>query len=266
MRIQVVTINHGTTDYADLFLRSLIAHHPDRSELRVLVLDNDSGDVQRLDWARRFGVRIRASGYSLDASVNTHGEILRDAVLAEPDCDAYLFADSDVCFVSDDTLGATARELDSTPDAFAVEALWANEDDTIFHHRAGAPPGTSRIRESVRFAGGDWGEPYEFDVDYGDRVHPFCVLVRNDPPFRSTVELLGLSPAMTQCVRGAMFWDTFGLLTQVMRTHGRSWALSSRRVVHFAGVSWQSEYAEDKAARRDTLLGRYPLDHLRSGG
>ncbi|SDS37301.1 glycosyltransferase family 2 protein [Actinopolymorpha singaporensis] len=130
MRIQVVTINHGTTDYADLFLRSLIAHHPDRSELRVLVLDNDSGDVQRLDWARRFGVRIRASGYSLDASVNTHGEILRDAVLAEPDCDAYLFADSDVCFVSDDTLGAMARELDSTPDAFAVEAIWANEDDT----------------------------------------------------------------------------------------------------------------------------------------
>lgn len=49
MRVQVVSVNHGTTEYADLFLRSLLAHHPDRSELAVLVLDNDSGDVDRLD-------------------------------------------------------------------------------------------------------------------------------------------------------------------------------------------------------------------------
>jgi hypothetical protein len=263
MRVQVLTVNHGTTAYAELFLRSLLAHHRDHSDLSVLVLDNDSGDVHRLDWAKRFGVRIRASGYRADASVNTHGEVLRDAVLAEPDCDAYLFADSDVCFAADDTIGTMARELEAMSDAFAVEAVWANEDGSVFHHRAGAPQGRSRIRESVRFAGGEWGEPYEFDVDYGDRVHPFCVLVRNDAPFRTTVQLLGLSPAMTQCVRGGMFWDTFGLLTQVMRTHGRSWALSSQRVVHFAGASWQSEWAEDKAARRDALLGRYPLDRLR---
>ncbi|MFD2082558.1 Glycosyltransferase, GT2 family [Actinopolymorpha cephalotaxi] len=263
MRVQVVTVNHGTTEYADLFLRSLLAHHPDRSELAVLVLDNESGDVHRLDWARALGVRIRASGWSLDASVNTHGEVLRAAVLAEPDCDAYLFADSDVCFVTDDTVGAMARELAANPGAFAVEAVWANEDGTVFHHRAGPPMGRSRIRESVRFAGGDWGEPYEFDVDYGDRVHPFCVLVRNDAPFRTTVELLGLSPAMTQCVRGGMFWDTFGLLTQVMRTHGRVWVTSTQQVVHFAGASWQPEWAADKAARRDALMGRYPLDRLR---
>ncbi|WP_020574031.1 hypothetical protein [Actinopolymorpha alba] len=182
---------------------------------------------------------------------------MRDAVLAAPHCDAYLFVDSDVCFTTDNTIDAMAAELAADPRLFAVEASWGSEDGSVYDHAAGSPPSNSRIRESVRFAGGEWCEPYEFEVGYGDRLHPFCALVRNDAPFRSTVELLGLSSAMTQCVRGALFFDTFGLLTQVMKTHDRSFARSSQKVIHFGNVSWQSAYADEKAARRDALLRRY---------
>jgi hypothetical protein len=255
VRVQVVTVNHGTSAYADLLFRSLIAHHRLGPDLSILLLDNDSGDVERLDWAKEFGVEIRPSGYSLEAAVTTHGEILRDAVLAEPDCDAYLFVDSDVCFTADDTIGTMAAELAADPTLFAVEAGWAHEDGTLFGHSA--PTGTSRIRESVRFEGADWCDPYEFDIGYGDRVHPFCALVRNDAPFRTTVTELGLSPAVTYCVRGALFFDTLGLLTQVMKTHGRTWRRSSRSVIHFGNASWQSTPEDGKAARRDALLHTY---------
>ena len=81
-------------------------------------------------------------------------------MLAEPDCEAYLFVDSDVCFVADDTIGAMTRELGEARDVFAEwEAKWAHEDGTVYEHRAGPPMSRSRIRESVQFAGGDWGEP-----------------------------------------------------------------------------------------------------------
>lgn len=64
MRVQVVTVNHGTTAYADLLLPSLLTHHRDTAaDVSVLVLDNESGDVDRLEWAKEFGVRIRPSGY-----------------------------------------------------------------------------------------------------------------------------------------------------------------------------------------------------------
>ena len=206
------------------------------------------------------GLRCADPPFGLSAhGARQHSEILRDAVLAEPDCDAYLFVDCDVCFTTDHTIDAMVDQLDADSGLFAVEATWAHEDGTSYDHAAGPPPPHSRIRESVRFAGGDWCEPYEFDVGYGSRLHPFCTLVRNDAPFRTAVELLGLSPAMTQCVRGALFFDTFGLLTQVMGTHGRTWARSSQKVIHFASVSWQPADSQDKALRRDVLLSRYRI-------
>jgi hypothetical protein len=108
MRVQVLCVNHGTTPYADLLLRSLVAHHPDRGQIDVLLLDSGSSDLERLDWATRHGVEVQPSGYGVEVQVTTHGEILRDAVLAKPDCDAYLMVDSDVCFVADN-LGQQAE-------------------------------------------------------------------------------------------------------------------------------------------------------------
>jgi hypothetical protein len=258
MRVQIVSVNHGTTAYTELLLRSLLAHHRDRTELSILVLDNGSGEQERLEWARDHGVEIRQSGYSLDAPVTTHGEILRDAVLAMPGCDAYLFVDSDVCFVADNTIEGMAKELSDEPGLFAVQAIWSHEDGSTYDPTTYVSGRTSRVRESVRMFGqDDWGEPYEWDIAYADRVHPFCTLVRNDAAFRIAVEVLGLSPAQTQCVRGARWFDTLGLLTQVMKTHSRSWRTSSQRVIHFGNASWRPEQAAANADRRDALLTRY---------
>jgi hypothetical protein len=214
MRVKVVSVNHGTIDYADLMLRSLITQHQDRSLIDVLLLDSGSRDLDRLSWAEEYGIRVRPSGYPLDVPVTTHGEILRDAVLAEPDCDAYLFVDTDGCFVAEDTIGRLAGELTADPGLFAVQATWLRPDGTIFTEE-GAADKISWIRESVRADGADdWGDPYEYRTGYGDRVHPFCVLLRNDRVFRTVVEVIGLSPAGTQCMRGAVWYDTLGLLAR----------------------------------------------------
>ncbi|GAB3400693.1 hypothetical protein [Flindersiella endophytica] len=259
MRVQVISVNHGTTPYADLLLRSLVAHHADRSQIDVLLLDSQSPDLERLDWARRLGIEVEPSGYALDVPITTHGEILRDGILAKAGCDAYLLVDSDVCFLTDNTIQAMAAELSADPKLFAVRALWQGWGDESLYEPDGYPNhNVSRIRQSVRMFGQpEFGGPGEWDTGYGDRVHPFCVLVRNDTPFRLAVELIGLSPSATECVKGAMWWDTLGLLTQVMKTHGRTWRRSSRRVLHFSSVSWTTYEAEEKNARRDELLRQY---------
>lgn len=184
-----MSVNHGTTAYAELLLRSLLAHHRDRPELSILLLDNGSSELGRLEWAKAYGVEIRPSGYSLDAPITTHGEILRDAVRATPGCDTYLFVDSDVCFVADNTIQAMPRELFDDPSLFAVQAIWSLADGSTYDPTAYVSGQTSRVRESVRLFGQDeWGEPSEWDIGYTDRVHPFCTLVRNDTAFRITVD------------------------------------------------------------------------------
>jgi hypothetical protein len=261
MRITVVAVNHGTTAYAELLLSSLLRHHPDRADLQIVLLDNESPELDRLDRFRTAGVEIQQSGYSTSHTLTTHGEILRDAVLARPDCDAYLFVDCDVCFRTDDTIGGMAAELRSDSGLFAIQARWLNADGTQFHAAPVEPPPRSFIREAIRGSTADpWPEPLEYSVELrlADRVHPFCALLRNTPAFRSTVEHLGLSPAVVQSERGGRWWDTLGLLTQVMRTHGLGWRESEYGVLHFGNVSWDSQWAAEKAAARDRLLAEYP--------
>jgi hypothetical protein len=173
MRVQVLCVNHGTTPYADLLLRSLVAHHTDRSQIDVLLLDSESAELERLDWATRHGVEIQQSGYGVEVPVTTHGEILRDAVLAKPDCDAYLLVDSDVCFVADRTIQTMGAELFADPALFAVRALWQGWGDESLYEPDGRPNhNISRIRQSIRmFDRTEFGEPLEWDTAYGDRVH-----------------------------------------------------------------------------------------------
>ncbi|MGC4942901.1 hypothetical protein [Kribbella sp. DT2] len=261
MKICVLTVNHGTTPYAELLLASLLHHHPDREDLDVVVLDNDSTELDRL--SRFAGVEVVQTGYTTTHTLTTHGEILRDAVLARPDYDAYLFVDCDVCFVADGTIDALAASLAADPEAFAVQARW------LLHDGGELPPSgedshpTSYVRESVRRSpDDDWSDPIEYSVtlQLTDRVHPFCALIRNDAAFRRTVEHVGLSPAAVQAERGGKWWDTLGLLTQVMKTHGRHWTLSDQGVIHFGNVSWSSDWAAEKAAARDRLLAPYSTD------
>lgn len=120
MKIQAIAVNHGTTDYAELLIRSFVRHHPDRSGLRLLLLDNDSPGFERLAGLSVDGVEIRPSGYGLDHQVVTHGEIVAAAILEHPDNDAYLLLDSDVCFRADNTIGRIAEELACDATVFGV--------------------------------------------------------------------------------------------------------------------------------------------------
>ena len=258
MHIQAIVVNHGTTKNVELLLASLLVHHPDRSAFDILVLDNASPDVNRLDWAKDYGVEIAPSGYPSESAINTHGEILRDAVFDRPDCNAYLFLDADVCFVADNTIQTMAAELAARDDLFAVQATWSITGDDTFE----IPPRWREydmfVRDSFKFdANGEWPPLREYVVRVTDRIWPFCTLIRNDHVFRRTVELIGLSGAHNQALRGGRQWDTFGLLDAVMQTHSRRWQRSERRVIHFGNVSYQDDVANGKAARRDELLTNY---------
>jgi hypothetical protein len=258
MHIQAIVVNHGTTRYAELLLASLLVHHPNRSDLDILVLDNASPDVHLLDWARDYGVEITPSGYPAESPINTHGEILRDAALARPDCDAHLFLDADVCFVADNTIPTMAAELSADPVLFAVQATWSITGEDTFE----IPPRWREydmyVRDAFKFnANDEWPPLREYVVRVTDRIWPFCTLVRNDGVFRRIVELIGLSGAHNQALRGGRQWDTFGLLDAVMQTHGRRWQRSTRRVIHFGNVSYQDDVANGKAGRRDELLTNY---------
>lgn len=256
MKLCVLTVNHGTTPYAELLLASLLHHHPDREDLDLVVLDNTSPDLERL--SRFPSVEVVQTGYTTAHTLTTHGEILRDAVLARPDYDAYLFVDCDVCFVAG-TIDTMVAELTADPDCFAVQARWITHQGDELHPTDNAPP-VAYVRESIRNSADDaWPEPIEYslEIQLNERVHPFCALVRNDATFRRTVEHVGLSPAAVQAERGGKWWDTLGLLTQVMKTHGKHWTLSEQGVVHFGNVSWSSDWAAEKAAARDRLLASY---------
>ncbi|WP_432950041.1 hypothetical protein ACQPXM_18055 [Kribbella sp. CA-253562] len=258
MRICVLTVNHGTTPYAELLLASLLHHH-DREDLDIVLLDNASTDLDRL--SRFESVEVVQTGYTTSHTLTTHGEILRDAVLARPDYDAYLFVDCDVCFVADGTIDTMAAELAADPAAFAVQARWLTPDGGELPPSGEDFHPISYVRESVRRSpDAEWSNPIEYSLELQltDRVHPFCALLRNDDVFRRTVEVIGLSPAAVQAERGGKWWDTLGLLTQVMKTHGRHWNLSAHGVIHFGNVSWSSDRAAEKAAARDRLLATYP--------
>lgn len=262
MLVQVIAVNHGTTRYAELMLRSLLQHHRHRSHLQVLLLDNDSPDIERLDLLRDERVRIEQSGYGLDHQVTTHGEILAAAVLANPDCDAYLFVDSDVCFRSDRSIDRMADELAADAGLFGVQARWLLPDGTEFAPEPG-PPDVVGIRESVRAPGATaWSDAISYDVvrHGADRIHPFCALIGNTTLFRRTVETFGLSPAMVQSERSGRWWDTLGLMTQVMRINGLTWRRSEVGVTHFGNVSWDDRWAAEKAADRDRLMTQYVAD------
>lgn len=91
----------------------------------------------------------------------------------------------------------------------------------------------------------------------GPRVHPACCLVRNSQIFRIVVDLIGLSCAYIEGARGGTNFDTFGLMTQVMRTHGFRHDLSTAMVRHFSGVSYNPQDMETKKDPCLELLAFY---------
>jgi hypothetical protein len=238
-RIEAVLVNHNTSAYAELAVRSLYARHRPGLDLDLTVYDNGSTDDTT---ALRACAAVRAvpffpSGYGLNTAHNSHGAVLDRFVREHPNCGYYLFLDADVVFLQDGTIGAMRDELDADAGAWGV----------------GARMSWDGVREmpAERIAGNP-------DL-YAARLHPCCALVRNMPVFRRVVEEIGLGCAKLLHPEGEEYVDTFKLATKAMQTHSLRHIRSSRLILHFFNVSY--EPMEAKERRRDAMLADLRRDH-----
>jgi hypothetical protein len=237
--IAAVCVNHNTSLYVELMLRSLLVSHPSLKELGVelTILDNESEDDRStlLAAAAGAGVPIAPSGFTTHTQHNSHGEVLRRFVLERPAATHYLFLDADAVFSEPDTLGTMVRELDAAPDdVYAIGA-----------------------RMAYPWSPGQEVPAEHFANLYERRLHPFCALFRNTPVFRAVAEHVGFHCYRSLWAERDQYLDTNELMTIVMRTHGMRHLRSSAMVGHFFAVSYAG-HSEDTlrhhAAERDALL------------
>jgi hypothetical protein len=236
-RIEAISVNHNTSLYMELMLRSLAAHHEPDPGLKLTVVDNasmdDPGELRT--YAKRHSIPIVPSGFTTTTKNNSHGEILSRFVLEHTDCTHYLFLDSDVCFTAHGSLNVMLRELESSTDAFGIGPRMSWD-------------GIMEIPEHLRASNPDL---------YEARLHPCCALIKNTPLFRAVVRDIGLSCVRFLWAEGEEYLDTCKLMTRVMRIHGFRHLISSQMVLHFfcASYDWDPDAVkEQKARQRDARL------------
>lgn len=242
-RIEAAAVNHNTSAYMELMLRSFFKCHDGPYNLNLTVYDNDSQDDSRAlqEFAAQQGVGWRRSGFPIGTANNSHGEVLRSFVLEHLDCTHYLFLDADVVFLEADTLGTMLRELEESVGAFGIGARMSWD-------------GVSEIPREVTDSNPDL---------YSGRLHPCCALVKNSPAFRLAVEEVGMMCADLRWAERSEYLDTFKLLTKVMRTHGLKHIRSQAMVLHFFCVSYDCDDADlrdRKQADRDRRLAEIRAD------
>jgi hypothetical protein len=234
--ISAVSVNHDTSPYLELMLRSLFARQRDRDGISLTVYDNGSSDdmASLRAFAAAKAVPILPSPFPRPTKNNSHGDILRHHVLANPGCSHYLFLDADVVFLDDEPVSRLLAELASHPDAFGVGARISSN-------------GRTEIDSASRRENPDICDA---------RLHPCCALVANSPLFRAVTESVGLSCFTRHHADRDEYLDTFKLMTQSMRLHGLLHHVGGPLVLHFFGVSYDRspEAVAAKAAWRDRLL------------
>lgn len=239
-RIVAVAVNHNTSRYTELMLRSFFAMHPTGLNITFTIYDNGSQDDMEalVAYTRCKGIPLIPSGLPLDPPTgNSHGEILRRHVLDHPDCTHYLFLDADVCFLTPNTVFTMLDELKDTANTFGIMPRQSAD-------------GVNEI-------------PFEYRTIYTSRLHPCCALVKNTPVFRQVAEIIGFSCVNYLWAKHEEYLDTFQLMTRAMQTHNLDYRISSRLVLHFFSVSWdtQPDVVQSKAAHCEQRLALLrPLD------
>lgn len=242
-KIFAVAVNHNTSKYTELLISSLLTNR-ESFEMSTTVYDNQSIDdgVEDLKLLlKRKNIPFIQTGFDTKSIYNpdsflhlkcSHGEIFTKFVLENPECDYYLFLDSDVCFIDNKTIEEMVKEIQqSEENCFAIAARQSWD-------------GINEISE-------------EEQKKFEGRIHPCCALVKNTPIFRSVVKEVGLSGVTYHYGKNLVFTDTFGLMTQVMKTHGLDFQKSSKLIIHFSHVSYNSDHIEAKEKFRDELLRKY---------
>jgi hypothetical protein len=248
-RIEACIVNHNTSVFTELALRSLAATHRgwlDDGRLRVTVVDNHSNDdgLNELRAAcRELDAGFELSRWPLtDASplpVNSHGDVLRDFVAARREATQFLFVDTDTYFLTNDSVGVMLGELTAEPDIWAVQARFAWVEDD-------GGPGASyniwsgRVQQLRTSIDGAVAGP--FPGEHKPRCQPGLALIANTPVFRRVADIIGLSAGVTMAADESIagFADTLGPATLVMATHELRHVLSAVTVGHYHCVTYPS--------------------------
>ena len=238
MSIAAVLVNHNTSAFAELAIRSLFVGNPDL-DIALTVYDNGSTDDRSgmLAAAGRYGAEVVQSGFPISTPGNSHGEVLRRFVLdpSNEQADHFLFLDADVCFTRPGTIATLRTTLSAYPDAFGVGPRMSWDGETPMPAQLAANPGI-----------------------YVNRLHPCCALIGNTPVFRSVADHIGLSCARMLYADHDDYLDTFELMTTVMRTHGlRHIIADNTLIMHAFAVSYPDEsdaLVPQKERRRDQWL------------
>ena len=86
MNITAICVNHNTSAYMELMLRSYDRMHAPGVVTHWALYDNASSDDTSalMAYAQARGTPIGQSGYTTDTAFNSHGHVLRQGVQANP--------------------------------------------------------------------------------------------------------------------------------------------------------------------------------------
>jgi hypothetical protein len=261
--IYAVTVNHNTSPFVELMLRSLFhTNDLDDIDLQLFVLDNDSHDEglnQLKAYLARQGIPLIPTGFDSSFAPEKHPAAFDRFVAQRDGCSHYLFLDSDMWFVEDDTIPAMLSELLEAPSSvFANQArIYGYYAHRVIEGRDGVP-GVGDVDDYPNWQVA-WADS-QYTARLARRCSPVCSLVENSVAFRRVVETIGLGRAVTFEVGSAKYFDTFSLMTHVMATHGMRFIVSSKRVNHFTMTGYQPEARGLKDRNCLTML-----EELRSG-
>jgi hypothetical protein len=232
--IDAVVVNHNTSLFTELLIRSLKATHNRSLEIALTILDNDSTDdmTSLRDVCAQHDIPIRPSGFTTKGKRNSHGEILSRFVRQRPASSHYLFLDADVCFIEPNTVGQMLAHLENGPGLFAVgvRQSWDGVEEVPEDSRPGL---------------------------YRNRVHPCCALIRNSETFQRVVQSVGLAGVTFHGNAGEQYWDTCELTARILKTHGFGHEICRAMVLHFFNVSYNPQWLQRKLALRDRMLERF---------
>lgn len=239
MTIHAVVVNHNTSAWTELLVRSLFAANPGQS-IDLTIMDNASTDDMTglTVAAAQYQVPILQSGFTTQTMNNSHGEVLRTFVLAQERALAshFLFLDTDVCFTQPHVIAQLCDLLDSDDTLFGVGPRMSWDGET-------EPP---EVRDNPSV--------------YANRLHPCCALVRNTDFFRTVVREIGLSCVNYLWADQTQYLDTFRLMTMTMRTHGLRHAITDALIMHSFAVSYPNDWESllpMKEQHRDRWLAHY---------
>ena len=288
--INAVVVNHNTSAFTELAARSFIAMHGEREDVRFTIMDNSSQDgTDELEaYTKAAGMEFRQSGLvAAEQQVNSHGEVLRQFVLENPECEYYLLLDADLCFIMPNTVDTLVKEITDHDDVWAVHARSRRSTTHLFRptrqpvrqdlseYRSQKMVDRRRIHLHCPMqprpraeTSGSLAEPprmnhHELDEEgrrqplitlVGSpkpRCEPCCTLVRNTAVLRRVADRIGFSGAwmFENTIEGAGGYDTMALMTAVMTTHEQVYLESSIGVLHFWMVSYNLDTPQMRTKR-----------------